>query len=73
MRMSDEDYTVRLIDMEVTVPGVCVLDAEGYANIYINARLSRDGQRDALKHELRHLRDDDHYNNADIRDVERNV
>lgn len=71
MRMSDDDYTVRLIDMEVTVPGVCVLDAEGWPNIYINARLSRDGQKNALDHELRHLRDDDHYNSADIREIER--
>ena len=70
MRMSDEDYTVRLIDMEVTVPGICVLDAEGYANIYINAKLNRERQLEALRHELEHLEDDDHYNDRPIWEVE---
>ena len=68
-----EDCAVRLIDLDVRVPGLTSVDETGFANIYINARLSRDAQRAALAHELRHHRRGDVFSRADIRDVERDA
>ena len=69
--MSEGEYTVRVIDMEPSIRGAVVLDSEGYPNIYINARLSREAQQEALRHELEHLEKDDHYNDKTIREIER--
>ena len=65
-----DNCLVRLMDMDISVRGVTVMDEAGFLNIYINARLSRDGQREALKHELRHCARGDMYSDADIRTVE---
>ncbi|MGX8705573.1 MAG: hypothetical protein ACSW8J_03245 [bacterium] len=66
-----ENAAVRLIDLSPSVGGLISVDETGFVNIYINARLSRDGQLEALRHELRHYYRDDLYSGADIRDVER--
>lgn len=66
-----ENCAVRLIDLEVNVGGLIAVDEEGFVNIYLNARLSRDAQLKALRHELRHYYRDDLYSEADIREVER--
>lgn len=68
--MSNNDYRVRVIDLPHSVNGIVALDEDGYANIYINAHLSLEGQRKALKHELAHLKNDDFHNNEDIHHVE---
>ena len=65
-----EDCAVRLLDMDVGVQGVTKVDETGFANIYINARLSLDKRREALKHELRHYIRDDMNSEEDIRTVE---
>ena len=46
------------------------MNEDGYASIYLNARLSQEKQRQCLKHELRHLDGDDHYNARDIQSIE---
>ena len=66
-----ENCAVRLIDLEVNVGGLIAVDEEGFVNIYLNARLSREAQLKALRHELRHYYRDDLYSDADIREVER--
>lgn len=66
-----ENCAVRLIDLDVRVGGLIAVDEEGFVNIYLNARLSRDAQMKALRHELRHYYRDDLYSDADIREVER--
>lgn len=66
-----DDCAVRLIDLEPGVDGLIAVDEDGFVNIYINARLSRDGQLRALRHELRHFHRDDLYSDRDIREVER--
>ena len=66
-----ENCAVRLIDLDPAVDGLLAVDESGFANIYLNARLSREAQRKALRHELNHYRRGDLYSKADIRGVER--
>lgn len=66
-----ENCRVRLVDLPVQAGGLISVDEEGFVNIYLNARLSRDAQREALQHELRHHYRGDLYSDADIRTVER--
>lgn len=46
-------------------------DEDGFASIYLNARLSHEKQQKALRHELRHINGDDAYNATDIKVAER--
>lgn len=62
---------VRLIDLPVSVGAMVAFDEEGYASIYLNSRLSYKKQREALRHELRHIDHDDAYNLNDLQDAER--
>lgn len=64
------DCTVRLVDLPVTVRGLVSEDETGWPNVYINARLSREMQREALRHELDHIANDDLYNTRPIEVVE---
>ena len=68
-----ENCRVRLVDLPVQAGGLISVDEEGFVNIYLNARLSRDAQREALQHELRHHYRDGPYSDRDIRTVEREV
>ena len=64
------DCTVRIIDLPVTVRGLVAEDETGWPSIYLNARLSREMQREALRHELEHIADDDLHNTRPIEVVE---
>lgn len=66
-----ENCAVRLIDLDVRVGGLLSVGEDGFINIYLNARLSRDQQLRALRHELAHYARDDLYSDADIREAER--
>lgn len=65
-----EDSAVRLIDLPDGVDGLISEDADGFVNIYINARRSRRVQAEALQHELRHYYRDDLHSDRSIRSVE---
>ena len=65
------DYQVYIIDLPCTVRGSIRVDGDGFASIYINARLSRAEQYNVLKHELRHLRRGDMTSRRSIHQVER--
>ena len=69
--MSEDEIGIYYIDLPVTVPALVQYDAEGYPSIYINARLNDVQQRAAGAHELRHIANDDAWNDKDIREVER--
>ncbi len=69
--MASDEYIVRPIDLPYGVKGLVALDEDGYANIYVNSRLSREEQRKAAQHEIGHLNNDDFYNTATINEVER--
>jgi hypothetical protein len=65
-----EEYCVRLVDLPSCVKAVTVPSDDGYMNIYINARLSDAGRERALKHELKHLANDDFLNEVPIERAE---
>lgn len=65
-----DDYRVRLVDLPPRVGGMVSMDDEGFYNVYINARLTRERQREALRHELDHIAEDDLYNSRPIEAVE---
>lgn len=72
MTMIDEgDFIVRLIDhKDTSIRGATFVDENGFASIYINARVSRVQQRKTQKHELNHIAKDDFYNQVPIDDAE---
>lgn len=62
--------SVRLIDLPYKVGGIVAFDADGFASIYLNARWSREQQRKALRHEIRHINNDDIFNGKSIQEIE---
>ena len=65
-----DDYRVYLVKLPGTVHGAIRIDNDGFASIYINEQLSPQAKRAAFLHELRHLRNDDMYNDKSIYEVE---
>ena len=65
-----DEYRVRLVDLPPRVGGMVSMDEEGFYNVYINSRLTRERQREALRHELDHIAGDDLYNTQPIEVVE---
>ena len=65
-----EDCVVRLIDLPPDVGGFITESPDGYRNIYINARYSDDGRREALRHELRHADADDLHSSEPVAVIE---
>ena len=61
-----DDMIVRTIPLPICVKGVTVPHPDGTYNIYINANYSSEIQKDILKHELRHIYNDDFENFDDI-------
>ena len=68
--ITPEEYCIRLLDLPCSVNALVVFDEEGFPNIYVNARLSREKQAEAVQHELRHIRRNDAYNRHTIQDAE---
>lgn len=65
-----DDYTVRMVDLPVDCGGMVSLSPDGHFNIYLNARLDCATQREKYLHELRHILNDDFFNDDDIHTVE---
>lgn len=71
MMIEDGDYIVRVIDYKDTaIRGATFVDNDGFANIYINARVSTNQQKETFNHELLHVENDDCYNDKPIELVE---
>lgn len=66
-----EDIIVRIIDL--TVPGVTVLDEDGNYNIYLNARLSYEQQQQVYNHEMKHINLNHFYDSKSVADNERDA
>lgn len=62
-----DNIIIRLIDMPIEVPGVTVVDPDGNYNVYLN---SRGDIEKAFVHELRHILNNDFYNEDDISRIE---
>lgn len=69
--VSSGEYCVRMMDLPCAVKALVCYDGEGFPNIYVNARLSREEQEKAVAHEIRHIRRGDAYSAASIQAVER--
>ncbi len=65
------DFRVYLVPLPDTIKGAVRLCTDGFYSIYINASLTSENRKATLKHELNHIRNDDFYNDDDIRIVER--
>lgn len=63
-------YYIRYIDMPSLTKGMTIEDADGFFNIYINASLSAAEQKEAIKHEIRHLERNDFDTEKSLRDAE---
>ena len=64
------EYTVRVMDMPVSTPGFVTYDEDDHANIYLNARYSREKNRRTAAHELTHVLHDDIHNADPIQVIE---
>lgn len=51
-----------LEDMPVSVRGFCYHDDDGNAFVVLNSRLSTNQQRKTYRHEIKHIKDGDMYN-----------
>lgn len=69
--MTNDDYKVYYVSHKNTkIGGSVEVDADGFASIFINPRRSHLQQLKTLDHELRHLENDDLYNDDSIEVVE---
>ena len=67
---SEDEYNVQLVDLPCSVRGAVSTDPEGFPTVFINARLSKEEQRKALRHELAHLANNDLINSLPLHVVE---
>lgn len=64
------EYTIRVVDMPECSTGFVLYDDDDHANIFLNARYTRESNLDTADHELTHILNDDFHNDDDIRTVE---
>lgn len=65
------EVTIRVVDdMPVASPGFAIYDETGHYNVYLNARYNHESNVQTADHELRHILNDDFFNDDDIRTVE---
>lgn len=65
------EVTIRIVDgMPVASPGFVVYDETGHYNVYLNGRYNHESNMQTADHELRHILNDDFFNDNDIRTVE---
>lgn len=54
-----ENITVRYVSLPITVKGFISCSPDGEYNIFINSNYSEEMQQFILRHELRHIENDD--------------
>ena len=72
MKLYENDhYFVRVIPFPVdSVGGMVTPNDDGTYMVYLNANLSIERQRKALRHELSHISNGDFYNDLPIEEIE---
>lgn len=68
--MTEGEVFVRYISFPYTVKGVTLPNDDGTFSIYINSVLPEPQQREALRHELSHVRDGHFYDCAPVNENE---
>lgn len=58
------------MDLPCTIKAFVAMDEDGFNNIYVNSKLSREEQQRAVLHEIRHIARDDFYNDSPIQTIE---
>lgn len=69
--MTEDEYRVYMIQFPGDINAAVRVDCEGFPSIYINDALSPEAKKRAFLHELRHIEDEDFYNDRSIEEVER--
>ena len=64
------EIIARLVDLPYHIPGLCAVDENGEPMIYLNARLTSVQHLRTYDHEMKHIRQDDLYNDQSIHQVE---
>lgn len=69
--VENQDYFVRVVPFPVnSVGGMVMPNPDGSFSIYINSNLSQERQKQALDHELDHIRNNDFYNGKLLQEIE---
>lgn len=66
MKISDDEYCIRLVDLPTSVRALVAYDEDGFPTIIVNAHLSYNEQRRAVRHELKHIENDDAHQPTDL-------
>ena len=70
MKVWNDEYQIRQLDLPYTIKAMVSMGEDGFYNVYVNSRLSQEEQFRAAAHELAHIARDDFYSSKDIRAVE---
>lgn len=70
MLIENADYFVRKVDIPTNNGALLALNEDGTYSVYINARLSAERQKKAMRHEYNHMANDDIYKDCPIEEVE---
>lgn len=69
--MINDCIFVRLEDMPCSLHGFTSIDNDGNYNVYINAKLGYDMNRQTLEHELKHINHAHFFSKEDVRNLEK--
>lgn len=72
MLIEGADYFIRIADFPVGIHGFVVPNDDGTFSVYINARDSRVRQRQACRHEKKHIARND-FSRDDVHDAEETI
>ena len=65
-----EGIIVRLVNLPCNICGFVAESPDGWQNVYINSRLTREQQLEALEHEMKHVEGNDLHAGKDLCEVE---
>ena len=68
-----QDYVIRCVPFPNSAVDGAIVSHPDFPNIYINSRVSPKRQREALQHELDHLKNDDLYSEDPAEEIERRM
>lgn len=68
--MYDSDFFVRLIPLPRGSEALVLPNDDMTYDVYVNSNLCPDKQREALDHEIKHIKKDHFHSNKSIRQVE---
>jgi hypothetical protein len=73
--IENADYFVRVIQFPkgVNRVGIVLLNEDGTYSVYLNSRASEAQKRKAMRHEMRHMANDDMFGDKDILQIEKGI